>query len=155
MQRFFWIVFVPITAWWIIDRFDGNKWPRDWFQTHMPFKLSIIGEDKYGGDFYPAAWQLKDGPFWVKFYDGCARASGRFTILSLNGLMYIFMHNLHFWFMECGWLSRLVDFTDETARLRIHTILGWSTVVSTLVHIWSILFPCVFHGYGVKVRIGV
>ena len=143
-ERISWLLFAQLTRWFVADRFVGHVWMRD---TIRPGSFSRQGSRSFGGD----RRDIIEGPFFVKFYDVVARISGRFTMLGLNGLMFVFMHALHFRAMECGWLTELVDFTDEHARHRVHKCLGWGVVIATLVHIWSILFPCVFHGYGVKI----
>lgn len=150
-EGLFWSVFLPLTAWWILDRFFGNAWPRDSFT----YPVSVRGETSFGGDRRSkSGWgpKLKEGPWAVKLYDVVARISGRFTIVGLNALVFVYMHTLHFWMMEN--LSEIIDFTDVRARHRIHARVGWAVVVATLVHVWSILFPCVAHGYDAEIKPG-
>lgn len=151
-EGLFWGTFLPLTAWWIADRFFGNVWPRDSFEL----QFSLHGATSFGGDRRSkSGWgpKLKEGPWAVKLYDVVARISGRFTMFGLNALMFVYMHTLHSWMMEN--LSEWIDFTDARARHRIHARIGYAVVVATLVHVWSILFPCVVHGYNAKVNPGL
>ena len=40
------------------------------------------------------------------------------------------------------------------ANIRLHVYNGIALCVLTLLHVWSILFPCIFHGYTAKVILG-
>mmetsp|Transcript_16825 Transcript_16825/g.67893 ORF Transcript_16825/g.67893 Transcript_16825/m.67893 type:complete len:672 (-) Transcript_16825:451-2466(-) len=153
-EQLFWLIFVPLTAWWILDRFFGNVWPRDSFDFR---NFSIRGSRSFSSDRRSkSGWgpKLKDGPWSVKIYDILARVSGRFTMFGLNAMMFVYMHTLHHYMMESRWLSELIDFTDVTARHRIHAWMGYAMAVATLSHIWTILLPCVTHGYNAKVMTG-
>lgn len=141
---------------WILDRFFGNFWPRDSFGPNLLW-LSLRGSDSYGGDRRSKSGRgpkIVDGPWAVKLYDIVARISGRFTMFGLNALMFVYMHTLHAYMMENTYVSEIVDFTDIQARHRIHAYIGYAMAFSTLFHVWSILFPCLVHGYNAKVNPG-
>eukprot|EP00972_Heterocapsa_arctica_P078281 11542940-Heterocapsa_arctica.AAC.1 len=106
---------VPIMSAWILDRFFTNYWRRDSFKT--PHFFSITGSQSTGSDFVDG---LAPGPLSVKFYDACARFSGRLTILGLNVLIFTMCHTFMAWLQESP-LAKLVDMRDcKAANLRIH-----------------------------------
>lgn len=136
----FWIIFYALTIPWILDRFLWFLWPRQNFNFSFG-----TGNDRES---------LKDGPFFVKFYDVMARISGRWMIFGTNALFFTMMHTTHARLESSRFLNRFINFNDETARRRIHIILGWKMCILVLIHVWSILFPAVFHGWNVKVWAG-
>ena len=140
---YFWLIWLSFTAIqipWILDRFFWFLWPRQSFQLSF----------RTGGD----REALKDGPWSVKFYDVAARFTGRFSIVTTNYLLFTMMHQTHQWLESNRFLNRFIDFSDETARLRVHKVLGISLAVFMLVHVWSILLPCVTHGFKAAVWAG-
>jgi hypothetical protein len=49
----------------------------------------------------------------------------------------------------------MVDCSDlSNANLRLHRWNGIALVVTTLIHVWSILLPCVVHGWGWQIVAG-
>ena len=70
-----WVLFWILTIVAVVDRFTWNLWPRQ--------ALSIGGKSA-GSD----SIDLKEGPWTVKFYDVCARISGRYSIPALNLLLF-------------------------------------------------------------------
>ena len=145
-ERLLWVLYVGLQVWWILDRFFWNVWPRQDFR---------IGKGSAGTDIGVDGFELMPGPFFVKFYDVVARISGRYSILALNMLFLTQMHPLFYWLQERPTLNRIIDFSRSmAANDRMHRINGWLIMVLILVHVWSILFPCIFHGYTSEVKIG-
>lgn len=120
----------------ILDRFLWNVWPRETYR---------IGRGSAGTDFKDG---LKPGPWSVKLYYILACISGRYSILALNLVLFTMMYSLHAWLSE-SWLSRnVIDMCNvKAANRRLHVWNGVALAVLTLVHVWSILLPCVSHGW--------
>lgn len=135
-----WIIYSILTSLAIYDRFDWNVWPRQSFNySNFPGSSDrIVG--------------YAEGPWSVIFYDVCARISGRFAIFSLN---LLFLTQCRIW---NNWLTKycsIIDCSDIlNGNLRLHTWNGIALVVLTLLHVWSILFPCVIHGWGLQILPG-
>eukprot|EP00177_Eucheuma_denticulatum_P007325 GFKZ01013331.1.p1 GENE.GFKZ01013331.1~~GFKZ01013331.1.p1 ORF type:complete len:571 (-),score=55.47 GFKZ01013331.1:195-1907(-) len=138
-----WFVYGVLTILACVDRFTLNIWPR---QTHT------IGAGPAGKDFIDG---IKDGPWSVAFYDIIARISGRYSILALNLLLFTMMRSTAAALSE-SWIARnLIDFSNIfDANLRLHKWNGIALAVLTLVHVWSIVFPCIFNGWKAKVVAG-
>lgn len=139
-----WLVYTVIVTLAIADRFAWNVWPRETMH---------IGAGTAGSDFKDG---LKDGPWTVKFYDIMARASGRYSIVALNLLMFTMMHSFMSWLSETWVARRVLDLSDYVeANRRLHKWNGIGLVAMTLIHVWSILLPCVFSGWRAQVVLGV
>lgn len=146
-ELFVWLIFGTWTALAVIDRFTWNIWPRD---------MCSIGSGNAGSDFVgDKFFQLKDGPWTVKLYDAVARASGRYCIVALNLVFFSMCHTTYAWLSE-SWLARhVIDMSDFVgANKRLHKWNGIGIVFMTLLHVWSILFPCIVHGYHAQVVLG-
>ena len=139
-----WIIHIILVVVCCADRFIWNVWPRQ-----NTFKIS---GKKAGGDEIDG---LLDGPWSVKLYDILARISGRYSIIALNLMLFVRLRTVESW-LSASWINRyVVDCSNiVTANLRLHIWNGYAMVVLMLLHVWSILFPCVFHGYGVQVLSG-
>ena len=95
-----------------------------------------------------------DGPWSAVAYDIIARISGRYSIVALNALFFTMMHTTHYWLAR-SWVGRhWIDFTNDYERVVIHRKIAWYLCILMLMHVWSILFPCFFNGYGVEVKLG-
>lgn len=142
-----WVVFGVWAILTVIDRFTWNVWPRETYRVGR----GTAGSD-FTGDHY---WDLKDGPWSVQLYDAVARISGRYTIISLNLLFFTMCHTTYAWMVE-SWAARyVVDMRNyKEANRRIHNWNGIGIVVATLVHVWSIIFPSIFHGWKTQVVLG-
>lgn len=138
-----WTVYSIIIVLSVVDRFAWNVWPR---QTHR-IGAGFAGKDKIDG--------LIEGPWSVTLYDIIARVSGRFSIFSLNLLFYTMMHTAESALAE-SWVARnIVDFSNVVeANIRLHKWNGITLAVMTIVHVWSILFPPIFHGWRATVAAG-
>ena len=137
-----WLLWGAFTIWWIVDRFTTQISPRQGFS---------IGGKVVAGDPTPIAV----GPWTVKFYDVFARVSGRFLTPATNVLLVTRMHGLMHYLRESRCFTRLVDMSDcDNANDRMHIWWGWLVCVCTLVHVWSIFGPPMFHGYSVEVKSG-
>lgn len=138
-----WVIYGSLTILFVLDRFFWNLWPRETYS---------IGAGSAGSDFKGG---LKPGPWSVKVYDIFARASGRYTILALNLMLFTMMHTLQSRLSET-WVARhLIDFTNaQAANRRLHIWNGVGIVVLTLVHVWTILLPCITHGWSAQVVLG-
>lgn len=124
----------------IMDRFEWNVWPRQTYQIGR----GSAGSDKMDG--------LKSGPWSVALYDILARLSGRFAILAYNFLLVTRMESVEWLFAETFVAKKFLDCRDiVNANIRMHRWNGIALCVLTLLHVWSILFPCLFHGYKAKV----
>jgi len=97
---------------------------------------------------------IKPGPWTVGLYDILARVSGRYLTASLNTLIWTMMHTTHFYFQECVFArKRWIDFGGTHEWLMwLHRKSGVLVGCALLPHIWSILLPCIFNGYGVQMR---
>ena len=86
----------------------------------------------------------------VQVYDVLAKISGRYSIVSLNTLLFTTMDNLNHWLQESP-LTCILDFqhADEANR-NLHIFNGWTLCVATLLHVWSIFFPVIFNGWRVR-----
>ena len=120
----------------ILDRFYWNVWPRQTFQIGT----GSAGSDRMDG--------LKPGPWSVALYDVLARTSGRYSILAYNFLLLTRMESIEWFFAETFIAKYLLDCRNiVNANLRMHRWNGIALCVMTLLHVWSILFPCICHGY--------
>lgn len=138
-----WVCFGTFTLLAVVDRFVWNVWPR---------QMYTIGTGSAGSDFTDG---LKPGPWAVKFYDAVARISGRYSIVALNLLLFTMMKTSMNFVAE-SWIARhVVDFTDSVeGNRRLHKWNGIAIAVWTLLHVWSILFPCIVHGWNAEVILG-
>ena len=137
----FWPIFLIITILSILDRFFWNVWPRQSFATDTY---------KTGSDRIP----IIDGPWTAVAYDVIARISGRYSMVALNALFFTMMHTTHYWLAR-SWVGRnWIDFTNDYERVIIHRKIAWYLCILMLLHVWSILFPAFFSGYGVEVKLG-
>ena len=128
----------------ILDRFLWNTWPRQTYQIGR----GSAGSDKMDG--------LKPGPWSVALYDILARTSGRYAILAYNFLLLTRMESVEWLFAETFIAKKLLDCRNiVNANIRMHRWNGIALCVLTLLHVWSILFPVVFHGYRAKVVLGL
>ena len=134
-----WTLHITICVIACLDRFYWNLWPRETYK---------IGAGSAGTDRI----HLKEGPWSVKFFDIIARASGRFSIVTLNLLFIVRLKTIEDW-LAASWISRYVidcsNIVKANVRLHIWNGVGFCTVL--LLHVWSILFPCLFHRYGAQV----
>lgn len=120
----------------ILDRFYWNVWPRQTFQIGA----GNAGTDKMDG--------LKPGPWSVQMYDVLARTSGRYSILAYNFLLLTRMESIEWFFAETFIARYFLDCRNiVNANIRMHRWNGIALCVMTLLHVWSIIFPCIFHGY--------
>lgn len=142
-ELFVWFVYLIFATLAITDRFVWNIWPRETYN---------IGKGTAGSDFVNG---LKPGPWSVKMYDAVARASGRFDIMALNLLFFTMSHTTYSWLAE-SWMARnIFDMRNYMeANRRLHKWNGIALVSMTLLHVWSILFPCIFHGWNAQVVLG-
>lgn len=142
-ELFVWFVYISFVTLAITDRFLWNVWPRETYK---------IGKGTAGSDFVDG---LKPGPWSVKMYDAVARASGRFDIMALNLLFFTMSHTTYSWLAD-SWMARNVfDMRNYMeANRRLHKWNGIALVSMTLLHVWSILFPCIFHGWNAQIVLG-
>lgn len=142
-ETFVWVVYGTFAVLAVVDRFVWNVWPRETYR---------IGTGTAGSDFVDG---LKAGPWSVKMYDAVARISGRFDIVSLNLLLFTMSHTTYDWLSE-SWLARNVfDMRNyKEANRRLHKWNGIGLIVATLLHVWSIVFPCITHGWKAQVVLG-
>lgn len=142
-ETFAWVVYGTFTILAVVDRFVWNVWPRETYS---------IGAGSAGSDFVDG---LKAGPWAVQLYDAVARISGRFSIIALNLLVFTMSHTAYSWLAE-SWLARNVfDMHNYIeANRRLHKYNGILIAVMTLLHVWSIVFPCIFHGWHAQVVLG-
>ena len=143
-EAFMWIGFFTITILAIVDRFVWNVWPRQTF---------TIGSGSAGSDRMEG---FKPGPWSVVLYDILARVSGRFSIVCYNFLLITRLKSLEYWLVNSFVSCYLLDCSNIVhANNRLHNYTGIGLCVLTLLHIWSILFPCITHGYTAKMVVGV
>lgn len=99
---------------------------------------------------------MKEGPWSVVAYDVIARISGRHSICAFNLLLIVRLRSLEHAILSSNWVNSILDCSNIIkANLRLHK---WNAIllcVLTLIHVWSILLPCVTHGYSAKVIPGV
>lgn len=140
-ELFMWTWFLILSFLAIYDRFDWNVWPRQNF---------TIGKGSAGSDRLVG---YKEGPWSVVLYDVIARISGRYSIVCYNFLLLTRMESLEDFLSSGSFISKYVlDCSNMVnANIRLHMYNGIALCVLTLLHVWSILFPCIFHGYSVKV----
>ena len=130
----------------VLDRFYTNIWPRQSFTAAPCF-------GKCGGDFFcsfggedgpPGC--LRPGPWTAKTFDVLARASARWIVSTTNLMFLTVCHCTWNWLAERRYLKRFL-YTWREDNLWIHKIAGWSIVLWTLAHMWSLFLPSIFHGY--------
>jgi hypothetical protein len=140
-EVFMWVTFTTLTVLAIIDRFAWNVWPRQVFS---------IGAGNAGSDRMVG---FKPGPWSVVLYDAVARISGRYSILCYNFLLLTRLEMLEDFLGPSSFIAKnILDCSNMiNANLRLHKITGIGLCVLTLLHVWSILFPCIFHGYSATV----
>lgn len=134
-----WTTILMVLA--IIDRFTWNVWPRNNFS---------IGSGSAGGD---RMGSLKEGPWSVAVYDAVARISGRHTIICYNILLLTRLEFLEDMLSPGSFVAKyILNCTNMiNANIRIHKWNGIAIIITTMLHVWSILFPCIFHGWSAKV----
>jgi hypothetical protein len=90
-----------------------------------PRETYSIGAGTAGSDFVDG---IKPGPWSVAFYD----------------------------IIKETWVARyVIDFSDSVgANRRIHRINGTALALTTLIHVYSIFAPVIFHGYSAEVNVG-
>jgi hypothetical protein len=95
----------------------------------------------------------KPGPWSVKAYDVIARISGRFALTCFNLLLFTRLKFAEHALGASPVVNKyLLDCSDIiNANVRMHRWNGIALCILTVIHVWSILFPCVFHGYVAKV----
>jgi len=143
-ETFMWIIFNIITVLSILDRFFWNIWPRQNFS---------IGSGSAGSDRLEG---FKPGPWSVVLYDALARLSGRYSIVCYNFLLVTRLKSLEYWLVTSFVSRHLLDCGNIVhANNRLHNYTGIGLCVLTLLHVWSILLPCLTHGYTAKVIPGV
>ena len=97
----------------------------------------------------------KPGPWSVVLYDCLARISGRYCILCYNFLLITRLESLEYILTNSFVSKHLLNCSNiVNANTRLHSWTGIGLCVITLLHVWSILFPCIFHGYGAVVVVG-
>ena len=143
-EVFQWVWFVVLTSLAIADRFAWNVWPR---QTYS------IGSGSAGSD---RTVGYKPGPWSVVLYDVLARVSGRYSIICYNFILITRLESLE-QLLTTPFVRKYLLNTSNiiNANTRLHFWNGIGLCVMTILHIWSILFPCVTHGYSAVVVPGV
>eukprot|EP01025_Chloroclados_australasicus_P042608 TRINITY_DN4529_c0_g1_i2.p1 TRINITY_DN4529_c0_g1~~TRINITY_DN4529_c0_g1_i2.p1 ORF type:complete len:673 (-),score=7.54 TRINITY_DN4529_c0_g1_i2:3032-5050(-) len=138
-----WLFFGVAVVFATLDRFLWNLWPR---------QIYNIGNGPAGMDYTDG---LLPGPWSVKLYDVCVRLTGRYILLAFNILLFTMMKTTMSWLAE-SWVAKyVVDMSNvHQANYRIHKYNGIGICVFTLVHIWCVLFPCIFHKFSSKVTVG-
>eukprot|EP00578_Thalassiosira_sp_NH16_P020462 CAMPEP_0181094590 /NCGR_PEP_ID=MMETSP1071-20121207/10072_1 /TAXON_ID=35127 /ORGANISM="Thalassiosira sp., Strain NH16" /LENGTH=653 /DNA_ID=CAMNT_0023176925 /DNA_START=220 /DNA_END=2182 /DNA_ORIENTATION=+ len=143
-EVFQWTWFIVLTTLAVVDRFAWNVWPR---QTYS------IGAGSAGGD---RTVGYKPGPWSVVLYDALARISGRYSIICYNMLLITKLECLEQLLTSPFVRKYLLDTSNiVNANMRLHNWNGIGLCVMTILHVWSILFPCVTHGYTAVVVPGV
>ena len=134
-----WTIHIVISVLACLDRFYWNIWPRETYK---------IGRGSAGTDRIA----LLEGPWSVKFFDIIARVSGRFSILAMNLMFFVRLKTVESW-LSTSWISKhLIDCSKIVrANLRLHIWNGVLFSVLLLLHVWSILLPCLFHRYGAQI----
>lgn len=142
-EAFVSILFYTLCILAVLDRFLWNTWPRQTYQIGR----GSAGSDKMDG--------LKSGPWSVQLYDILARTSGRYAILAYNFLLLTRMESVEWLFTDSFVSKYFLDCTNiVNANIHMHRWNGIALCILTLLHVWSILFPCVFHGYEAKLVLG-
>ncbi len=96
------------------------------------------------------------GPWSVVLYDALARVSGRYSIICYNFLLITRLECLEHLLTSSFVRKYMLDTSNiVNANIRLHTWNGVGLCVMTLLHVWSILFPCITHGYTAVVVPGV
>jgi hypothetical protein len=135
-----WLLYGSLTVLATIDRFTWNVWPRQSFRIGSGY----AGKDQLIG--------FKPGPWSVVVYDVFARISGRFCIMAYNLLLVTRMRSLQN-FLPSSFVGKyLLDCRNiVNANNRLHTWNAIALVAVTILHVWSILLPCVTHGWAAQV----
>ena len=139
-KALFWVAFIAAAFLFILDRMTINVLPREKFST-PGFGTS---SDKPWSQNVSVTWSI---------HEAISRVSGRYTMIGLNALFFTTMHTLHAK-LSTSFLGDVIDFTDETAQLDIHRKIGASVCIITVVHVWTILLPCIFQGFTVGILVG-
>eukprot|EP01064_Diplonema_japonicum_P032857 TRINITY_DN629_c2_g1_i1.p1 TRINITY_DN629_c2_g1~~TRINITY_DN629_c2_g1_i1.p1 ORF type:complete len:616 (+),score=179.31 TRINITY_DN629_c2_g1_i1:70-1848(+) len=135
-ETLFWVVWIVFTLIAVCDRLWINSWPRESF-----------GKDGYGTD----KRNVIDGPWTVQLYDVTARISGRLCITALMGICVTILNVVFNFLSESKTLQKYVFLWDwREANLRIHKALGITLALSTVPHVWSVLFPVFFSSYSLQ-----
>ena len=122
-----------------LDRFYWNVWPRETY---------TIGKGSAGNDRI----ELREGPWSVKFFDVIARVSGRYSMVTLNLLFLVRLKTVENW-LSMSWINKYVFDCGNIvkANRRLHIWNGILFCVLLLLHVWSILLPCIVHRYGAQI----
>lgn len=97
----------------------------------------------------------KPGPWSVVFYDCLARVSGRYCIICYNFLLITRLESLEYILTNSFVSKHLLNCSNiVNANNRLHISTGIGLCALTLLHVWSILFPCIFNGYSAVVVVG-
>ncbi|CBN79562.1 hypothetical protein Esi_0011_0129 [Ectocarpus siliculosus] len=89
---------------------------------------------------------LKAGPWSAKAFDAIARASARF-IISTTNLMFITMCHGTWNFLSEVQVLRPFLYAWRTDNFWLHSIGGWTMGIWTMLHVYSLLLPSLFHGF--------
>jgi len=119
-EHLFILLFIGITTFTIMDRFMKNYW-------------------SMGIDNEPF-----EGPASVKFFDICARVSGRLVLVTTNVLFFTQCKVCANAIMDYKPKWLVIDDINEIHN-KIHIFVGkWLMGLPILIHVWSILFPWLF-----------
>ncbi|CAN0216584.1 unnamed protein product, partial [Ectocarpus sp. 6 AP-2014] len=89
---------------------------------------------------------LKAGPWSAKAFDAIARTSARF-IISTTNLMFITMCHGTWNFLSEVQVLRPFLYAWRTDNFWLHSIGGWAMGIWTMLHVYSLLLPSMFHGF--------
>ena len=134
-ELIFWIIFLLLTVWAIVDRFVDNLWPLGVDSPPLSESLKLLP----GGI-----------PSNVLFFDGFGRATGRLFLTVLNGLFWTQCKTTENFLMEHH--PKWVDFGDiRSIQNRIHYILGvFFMSIPMVLHCLLVFFPAIT-GSGLSV----
>jgi len=142
-EAFMWVSFLAITTFAVVDRFTTNLWPRQFFS---------IGSGSAGSDLIVG---FIPGPWSIVVYDVIARVTGRYSICCFNLLLITRLKFLEHAIIRSTWVNQILDCSNiMKSNTRLHRWNAIALCILTVVHVWSILLPCVTHGYSVQVIVG-
>ena len=92
-------------------------------------------------------WCMKDGEWTVKAFDVIARISGRVIITSTVMMFMTMCHSSWNALASYSNITRSFLWNVKADNIALHSLVGKTVGVCTVLHVWSLLLPSIFSGY--------
>ncbi len=145
------VLWILVTFLSVLDRFTTNVSPRQSFSSSWSFCLKDSSDptsgSSCGNDYYceDDAFCLKEGPWSVAIFDIISRSSGR-IIITTTSLLFLTMCRNSFNILSVIFPRFLWNVQED--NMRLHVLGGKVIGVCTVLHVWSLLLPTMFHSYS-------